>query len=932
MAITAANLQVNVGANTREAERGLARVSSKLSGTQDRMQRVGRGMTKVGGALTAGVTLPLLAVGGAATKMAADFEQEMAKITGLVGQSQDQVNEYKQAILGMAGDVGKAPQELAEAMFFITSAGLEGKEALDALRQSAKASTAGLGQTKDVANAVTNAMNAYGPEVMGAAEATDILTATVRAAKAEASELGPQFGRVLPFATELGVQFDEIGGSLAFFTRTTGDAAKAGTFLEGILRGLVKPTTQGREALEKVGTSYDRVREIIAEQGLLHALQDLRERFGENSDEMAKVFSDGNALAGVLALTGEQAGKAREVFAELADSAGTTQQAFDEASKTANVKLQKALASLKATLTDLGGNLLPHVASALETLSGWLEKAGNWWANLSSRGQTATLVIAGIAAAIGPVIAILGGLALAIAALMTPVGLVVAAIAGAIAGLVALGAALVVAYKKSETFRNIVNAAFNAIKIAVTTAINAAKVAVTVALNVIRVAADVFIGWATAAWDKWGAQITRITQRAWDLISTHVGNTLDFVVLLITTGMKRAKEIIAAITAAIQFVWKKWGDDILAFLKHTWDIAKQIIGGAMDVILGTIETVLALMQGDWEGAWKAMKQVASGLLNAFVGVLDLVLGTLGRLLATALGKFRELWSEAWTAIKDFASDRIDDVVEFVSGLGSDLRSAFAKAWGQFVSFWERKFGDAKDWVGGIVDDVVDFFAKLPDRIWEKVKDVGSLIKRAFSFDLSVGGEFGGPGDGAMPPGGSVINRLNSFMDSTGIPHRTTSTFRPGDDGYHGQARAVDFAGPTPGYDTPQLRAIQRAWVPLAASGVLKELIGPDPSLNFKNGRQFPYSPGVQQGHKNHVHTAMATGGLIKEPIFGIGASGKTYSFGERGPERVTPGRGHDGAAIVVPVYLDGREIARATVDHTRDQLSRLDRQGEGLSA
>ena len=36
---------------------------------------------------------------------------------------------------------------------------------------------------------------------------------------------------------------------------------------------------------------------------------------------------------------------------------------------------------------------------------------------------------------------------------------------------------------------------------------------------------------------------------------------------------------------------------------------------------------------------------------------------------------------------------------------------------------------------------------------------------------------------------------------------------------------------------------------------------------------------------------MANGGIINEPIFGIGASGKRYSFGERGAETVTPGVG-----------------------------------------
>jgi hypothetical protein len=38
-----------------------------------------------------------------------------------------------------------------------------------------------------------------------------------------------------------------------------------------------------------------------------------------------------------------------------------------------------------------------------------------------------------------------------------------------------------------------------------------------------------------------------------------------------------------------------------------------------------------------------------------------------------------------------------------------------------------------------------------------------------------------------------------------------------------------------------------------------------------------------------AHLAMAGGGLITEPVFGFGASGRSYSFGERGPETVIPG-------------------------------------------
>ena len=100
-----------------------------------------------------------------------------------------------------------------------TSAGFEGKEALDVLEASAKAAAAGLGETKQVADAVTSAVNAYGIENLSAARSTDILVATVREGKAEADSIAGALGQVLPAASELGVEFAELGGTIAALTR-----------------------------------------------------------------------------------------------------------------------------------------------------------------------------------------------------------------------------------------------------------------------------------------------------------------------------------------------------------------------------------------------------------------------------------------------------------------------------------------------------------------------------------------------------------------------------------------------------------------------------------------------------------------------------------------------------------------------------------------
>ena len=48
---------------------------------------------------------------------------------------------------------------------------------------------------------------------------------------------------------------------------------------------------------------------------------------------------------------------------------------------------------------------------------------------------------------------------------------------------------------------------------------------------------------------------------------------------------------------------------------------------------------------------------------------------------------------------------------------------------------------------------------------------------------------------------------------------------------------------------------------------------------------------------------MANGGIINEPIFGIGKSGQQYLFGERGSEKVTPMNGSSGGNVIVNINI-----------------------------
>jgi len=176
------------------------------------------------------------------------------------------------AVLKLAGETAKAPAELADALFVLTSAGLRGDDALSALDASAKASAAGLGETADISRALAGAMNAYGSEVLSAASATDIIVATARAGNFETSQFAGAIGRVLPFAQQAGASFADMGGAVALLTRTNGDAAQSVTQMSALFRAFVVPTEQAKKALDGIGLTAQDVRDSIGERGLVETL------------------------------------------------------------------------------------------------------------------------------------------------------------------------------------------------------------------------------------------------------------------------------------------------------------------------------------------------------------------------------------------------------------------------------------------------------------------------------------------------------------------------------------------------------------------------------------------------------------------------------------------------------------------------------------
>ena len=415
------NLKVNLTGNATQLNIALQSSTSKL-------QQFSARAKSIGSSLSRSLTLPLALVGGASIKMALDFDKSMTKIKTLVGVASDEVDAMGGAVKRLAVDTGVNANDAADALFFITSAGLRGADAMKVLEAATKASAIGLGEVKTVADAVTSAVNAYGQENLSAESATDILTAAVREGKLEADSLAQSMGKVLPVSSQLGVGFEEVGAALAAMSRTGTDAAMATTSLRGILSALLNPSSQANEELQNFGLSAQVLREQLKEQGLLSVLKTLTDRFGDNQEAAGKVFGNVRALTGVLDLMGNNVGTTEQIFASMSDTTGTLNTAFTELEDELSFKFKKSLEAIKTSLTELGKTLAIAILPFIQKLSGFVTSLINKFNNLDTSSKNLILTLSGIAIALGPSVLVISGLASAFALLSSPVVLVSAAV------------------------------------------------------------------------------------------------------------------------------------------------------------------------------------------------------------------------------------------------------------------------------------------------------------------------------------------------------------------------------------------------------------------------------------------------------------------------------------------------------------------------
>ncbi|MFR2972302.1 MAG: phage tail tape measure protein [Faecalibacterium prausnitzii] len=294
------------------------------------------------------------------------YETSLAKVGTIADLGKLSIQKLGSQITDMSNTMGIAATDIAEATYQAISAGQDTANAVEFAGQAAKLATAGFTSTTSAVDILTTALNAYGLSADQATHVSDVLLTTQNLGKTSVDELSSSMGRVIPLAAAYNVSVENLSSGLAVMTANGIATAEATTYTKSMLNELGDTgSTVGKILQQQTGKSFA---QLSADgKSLGDVLQVLYDSVGDDGTAFAGLWSSVEAGTGALSLVSGGADKFNGVLAQMVDSAGATDTAYQTMTDT----FQHSMESLQTTAENLSIDLF-------EAMEPGLKEAANW--------------------------------------------------------------------------------------------------------------------------------------------------------------------------------------------------------------------------------------------------------------------------------------------------------------------------------------------------------------------------------------------------------------------------------------------------------------------------------------------------------------------------------------------------------------------------
>lgn len=695
-----ANMEVQLrDVNAELARQKFDEYAEKAGKVGQAVQTAGQHMMKV--------TTAIGGVAAASVTVAANFEQQMSKVQAISGATAEDTDRLTESARQWGRDTKYSATEAGEAFEYMALAGWKTDDMLEGIGgilNLAAASAMDLGTASDI---VTDYLTAFGLSAKDAGKFADEMAYAMSHSNTTTEALGEAYKNCAATAASMGYSVEETTAVLMTMANAGVKGGEAGTALNAIMTRLATDTKGCASELSKYGV------EVYDAQGNMNSLSSIltgvRGVWNNLTDEqqanLAKTIAGTNqysALQTIMSGLSDEAIASGMSFSDYSEALQNCDGTASDMAATMQDNLLGRLTQLKSKLEDvgitIGNSLMPFMEKAVAKIGELADK----FASLSPQQQETILKIAGVVAALGPLLTITGkaitvsgqiskgvgkvvgklaemgttaggatgGMSVlkgALTAITSPVGIAIAAIAG-------ITAVVVTLWKTNEDFRNKITEIWNRIK---------------------------------SVFTEFGQHIT-------DKL-----NSLGF-------DFENFGEVVKAI-------WEGFCNVLAPIIEGVFNNIAIFIETTLNVITGVFDLFVSLFTGDWSGAWDAVKGIFESVWNGLKEYISNILNTIKGVADAFLGLFGTSWDEVWNSIKTTFENIWNGIVSFFSGILDGIVNTVTTVWTAIST-------TISDVLTGIWNTFSNIFTTIRDfvsTVFETIKNVITVVIMAIAEFFSA---------------------------------------------------------------------------------------------------------------------------------------------------------------------------------------------------
>ena len=668
--------------NSHTALEKLGVVGEKMQDAGDKISGVGQKLLPV----TAGVT----ALGTIAVKTGADFDSAMSKVAAVSGATGSEMDALREKAREMGSKTKFSASEAADAMNYMAMAGWKTNDMLsgiEGIMNLAAASGEDLASTSDI---VTDALTAFGLSASDSGHFADILAAASSNANTNVSMMGETFKYAAPVLGSLGYSAEDSAIAIGLMANAGIKSSQAGTALRSAITNLAKPTDTVASAMEQYGIS------LTDSSGKMYSLRELMEQLrqklgglseAEQAQAAASLFGK-EAMSGMLAIINGSPADF-EKLSNAIDTCSDTVDGYNGTTEKMAAVMQDNLAGqvtiLKSQLEELAISfsdiLMPTIRSVVSRIQELVDKLNQ----LDPQTKETIAKIALVAAALGPMLVVLGKTISSVGTVFSAVSKLPALFSAVQSGIGAITGAL-------------------GVSLGPLLAIIAAIAALVAAFVHLWKTNDEFKSNIIAIWEQIKNTFTGLTQGITDRL-----NALGFDFESFTDVLKAAWDGLCNLLAPI--------------FEGVFQNISNLFSGYTGVLMGQLDVLIGLFTGDWEQCWNGIKGIFTSIWDFIVNSFRNIMNTLKGIADVVLGWFGTSWNEVWTSIKTFFVNTWNSIASFFTGIVTGIRDFFVNTWTTISTTFTgivtniqnvatTVFTTIKDFITGIFTAIYDFLSPL----------------------------------------------------------------------------------------------------------------------------------------------------------------------------------------------------------------------------